>query len=349
MECVQNSCLIETSFSHPLYNRFTGSRKLSCHYPTVKRIIATLITICLFSTFAARTSAEDGYSPVSGINILKRLEKSVSELVGDHYPDATTNAFQDVIHFEHSTRLYITQADGKVPGAKKAQRVVVRGPMKGGVWCDIRFKNWAAGDREPSPPVDTAVVRRGFVEYVFHPNDAENHCHLAVTLRLPSDPTDQEKKFLEALRKQLQNFGPFIDRQTSGPQTTTLRRIEGKPQPLEGPAKNVDANPEGALVLVKAFDAGLVRKTLGNKAVSPDKNLFAGCYRDGFDQVISIHETRSGKQITRIAGQGDNVRELRFTPDGKIVASWCRRYGWALWNVESGERILRLPVPESEE
>jgi hypothetical protein len=48
---------------------------------------------------------------------------------------------------------------------------------------------------------------------------------------------------------------------------------------------------EGDLVLIEALDAGIVRKILAHKVFSPDKKLFAGYYRDGFDEVISIHET----------------------------------------------------------
>ena len=189
-----------------------------------------LATSCLLSTFCCQASAQEGYTPIRGINILKRLEKSVSKLVEDHYPKATINAFQDVIHFEHSTRLYITEPVSEAPGAKKVQNVVVRGPMAGGVWCDIQFKNWAAGDRDLSPLVDTVVARNSFVEYVFHPSDSENHCHLVVTLRVPRDPTDREKQFVEALRKHLQKFGEFIDRQTSVHDNAALPRIEGQPR-----------------------------------------------------------------------------------------------------------------------
>jgi hypothetical protein len=112
------------------------------------------------------------------------------------------------------------------------------------------------------------------------------------------------------------------------------------------------AKPEADIVKIQAFDAGNQKRALAHKTHSADKRLFAGYYRDGWDEVISIHDAKSGKQIRRIVGHGDEVRELQFTPDGKILASRCGnrgRHGWALWNVETGALILRLPVPPSGE
>jgi WD40 repeat protein len=117
----------------------------------------------------------------------------------------------------------------------------------------------------------------------------------------------------------------------------------------EDPAKTGTLKPEGNLVFVEAFVGGLQRIALAHKAYSADKKLFAGYYRDGFDEVISIHDAKSGKQIRRIVGHGDDVQELKFTPDGKLLASRCEnrgRKGWALWSVESGELVLRLPVSD---
>lgn len=119
-------------------------------------------------------------------------------------------------------------------------------------------------------------------------------------------------------------------------------------QPQDAPAKR----PEGDLVLIKAFDAGLVRKPLANKVFSSDKKLFAGCYRDGFDEVISIHQAKSGKQIKRFLAHGDEIKELKFTPDGKLLASRCvntGRKGWVVWDVSTGKLVLRLPVPPSDD
>jgi WD40 repeat protein len=116
----------------------------------------------------------------------------------------------------------------------------------------------------------------------------------------------------------------------------------------DAPAKKQERH----LVLIKAFDARLVRTNLAYKVFSPDKKLFAGYYRDGFDEVISIHETKTGKQIKRFLAQGDEIKELKFTPDGKLLASRCvntNRKGWALWDVSTGRLVLRLPVPPSDD
>ena len=123
-------------------------------------------------------------------------------------------------------------------------------------------------------------------------------------------------------------------------------------QPQESPAKNTNPRPEGNFVLVEAWVGGLQRRVLAHKTFSADKQMFAGYYRDGWDEVISIHNAKSGKQIKRIVGHGDDVRELKFTPEGNLLASRCvnsSRKRWALWDVSTGQLVLRLPVPPSDD
>ena len=81
-----------------------------------------------------------------------------------------------------------------------------------------------------------------------------------------------------------------------------------------------------------------------NKTVSPDGRLYAEFYQDGWDEVISIHDAKSGKQIKTIVGHGDMVQEFKFTADGKLLASRSERRGWAVWNVETGKLLIRLPT-----
>lgn len=107
--------------------------------------------------------------------------------------------------------------------------------------------------------------------------------------------------------------------------------------------------PDTANVLQKVqIDAGTQVK-FKHQAVSPDKKLIAGFYRDGWDETISIHDAKTGKRIQRIVGHGDNVQELKFSKEGKFLATRCSntgRKGWALWDVANGKLIMRLPDSE---
>lgn len=59
-------------------------------------------------------------------------------------------------------------------------------------------------------------------------------------------------------------------------------------------------NPEGETVMVEALPGGLQPRVLAHKTFSSNKQMFAGSYLDGWEEVISIHDAKSGKQIKRI-------------------------------------------------
>ncbi len=83
-----------------------------------------------------------------------------------------------------------------------------------------------------------------------------------------------------------------------------------------------------------------------HKTYSPDKRMFAIYFRDGWDEVISIHDAVSGNQVRSIVGHGDEVEGFRFSVDGKVLASRCTnggRKGWAVWDVAEGKLLMRLP------
>lgn len=106
-----------------------------------------------------------------------------------------------------------------------------------------------------------------------------------------------------------------------------------------------DAKNNTVLVPQPAFAKRAVQVALRHRTTSTDGKLFAGYYRDGFDEVISIHDAKTGEQIKRIIGHGDNVTKLEFTPDGKVLASRCEnsaREAWALWDVSTGKLMFRL-------
>ena len=110
-----------------------------------------------------------------------------------------------------------------------------------------------------------------------------------------------------------------------------------------------DGNAKGDTITIETHLGALAEIPLEYKTHSKDKTLFAGWYRHGWDEVISVHDAETGKQIQKIVGHGDEVKELRFSPDNKILATRCinqSRRGWALWDVSTGELIMRLSAQE---
>jgi len=107
-------------------------------------------------------------------------------------------------------------------------------------------------------------------------------------------------------------------------------------------------NDDKDAVLIEAFGPEERQVELLHKTFSPDGRTYVGYYRDGFDEVISVHDTKTRKQIRRFLCHGDNVQEFRFTPDGQTLASRCAKKGWALWDVSTGKLLLRLPLPKAD-
>jgi len=132
-----------------------------------------------------------------------------------HYPTSTSNNFHEGILFEHATGLFVDETIEMMPEGKKAPRTVVRGPLKGGVWCNIQFKYEAERKSEPSLRSEGIIVRKHFLEHRIYFKNKIRRCYLIVTLRMPLDPTEKEKKFVKELKEHLKGFGGRIP----GPQT----------------------------------------------------------------------------------------------------------------------------------
>ena len=163
---------------------------------------STVFYFFVASAFVAQADAE-GPS-------LKRLRHAIAELVGRHYPKATSHVCEQSIGFEYSTRIYVTELVTKRPPGVAPIVGAERGPMEDGVWCHV----WCRpGDLQESPAYARSqgvLEREYFKEHIYYPNDREKKCHLMVTLRLPLQTTQQEKQFVEELRGLLEKFGKYL-------------------------------------------------------------------------------------------------------------------------------------------
>lgn len=174
-----------------------------------------LLNLAFVLLAANPASADRAYTVPQGINVLSSSARLVGNFVETRYPDARTHAFEGVIHFEHATGLHVLPAIVKNPNPPK---VAVRGPLAGGVWCDIAVVA-GAHDRIPAySRAEGAIDRGAFIEYLHYvaPPLEPNH-HLIVTVRLPKGAGENEEKLVEDLRETLKQFR--IDRQTRMPST----------------------------------------------------------------------------------------------------------------------------------
>ena len=160
---------------------------------------------CLFMIPIVDASGQDEKSPS-----LKELHRQIDVVVLKHYPKATSYVFEDAIGFEFATRKYVTRLVAKrLPGTKPLIGLE-RGPMDGGVWCDIWYRS---GDLKTEPAYARAagVTRREFYrEFILYPNDGQRKCHLIVVLRLPLETSESEVEFVEELKALLNQFGNHV-------------------------------------------------------------------------------------------------------------------------------------------
>ena len=111
-------------------------------------------------------------------------------------------------------------------------------------------------------------------------------------------------------------------------------------------AKAVDEPDKKAVTVLvpnRQVPGEFKRVALEHKTLSPDGSVYAGFYLDGWDETISIHDSETGKQILRIVGHGDHIKRIRFSPNGKLLATWSAQRGWKLWSVTTGKLVIELP------
>jgi hypothetical protein len=72
---------------------------------------------------------------------------------------------------------------------------------------------------------------------------------------------------------------------------------------------------------------------------SPDGKVLATC---GYDRVIHLWDTSTGKLIRDLKDHSDAVYAIAFSPDGKLLASGAADRAVKIWYVASGKRLYTL-------
>jgi WD40 repeat protein len=125
----------------------------------------------------------------------------------------------------------------------------------------------------------------------------------------------------------------------------------------ESYASSIIVSPKGFLLTagddgsVRVWDAATTRQRWKSMAehwvraiaLSPDGGLVAA---SSLDDAVYVWDRRTGRQLYRLAGHGQHggQRSLRFTVDGRSLASWGDDYYLRVWDMKTGKARLEHAI-----
>jgi hypothetical protein len=160
-------------------------------------VTAFLVVLASLTTSKIARAADPGaVSPT-----LTTVHRAIGEVVAELYPEASSYAFRDASHFEHSTQPYVVESIVKLPPGADPEREIARGPRPDGFWLHVEEREGIT----PYARAEGAANRREFVEYTYYPTLKSGDGHLYIVLRIPRGDKHAEQlrssvlKTLEAI------------------------------------------------------------------------------------------------------------------------------------------------------
>jgi hypothetical protein len=128
----------------------------------------------------------------------RRVYVELDALFHRYYPNVTSKASKDTIHFEFNTRMFLIQEPLKSGEWQDARNV--RGPNTGGILCDLELRK---GKYLGAAAVPQTFDKRFFKIWVAAPYSVSRDEHLYVHLYYPADARTD---FLEGFSGVVERF-----------------------------------------------------------------------------------------------------------------------------------------------
>lgn len=169
----------------------------------MQRHLLQAMALLLVMVSPAMSTIVRAASPAAVSPTLTAVHRAIGEIVAELYPEASSYAFGDAAHFEHSTQPYVVESIVKLPPGATAEREIARGPRGDGFWLHIEER---AGIT-PYARAEGAVNRREFVEYTYYPTLKSGEGHLHIVLRIPRGDKHAEQ-LRSSVFKTLESIAP---------------------------------------------------------------------------------------------------------------------------------------------
>jgi len=96
------------------------------------------------------------------------------------------------------------------------------------------------------------------------------------------------------------------------------------------------------LTTLGAEEGKTTREELENVTFNKDKSLFVGYYQDGWEEMVSLHDAKTKKQLGSVSCGGGIPQFYRFSWDNKFLGAKTKNCGWYVWKIPSFEEVIIL-------
>ncbi len=166
---------------------------------------------------------------------------------------------------------------------------------------------------------------------------------VAVMLPLPQLPAQQAGKRTPPAIASVPVLGPAPGQQDDGSSRGALSadaegRYVAMVRGAEVVIRSLDGSPDR--ILRPPIAAGDLT-FLSNAAISPDGAVVAVSWASETEAAVFLFDRNSGAIIRRIDGPADVVSDLRFSPDGSLLATAATSGAIQIFNPATGEELAR--------
>ena len=176
-----------------------NAHRLKSWWP-LRGVLGTLTVVAIVVAAIPAMSDETNQRTLPSMD---RLYSQIRTAVRRYYPDASSHLFENKIHFEHRTRIFIVHIPSKT--GEWQDPVERRGPRKGGVLGDVELRH---GGYHGAAAVPQVLDRHYYHLHLLAPYSAKFDCYAYVHFLVPRQ--DVPPGFVDEFTNIINDFERYL-------------------------------------------------------------------------------------------------------------------------------------------